>query len=106
MNIIVFIKQVPDTETRIKIGAAAKSIDEADVSWIISPYDEYALEEALKIKEARGAGKVTVVSAGPERASASTTTPGTRAAPTIFCFSEKWASVWINPRCLQWLQKY
>ena len=71
MNIIVFIKQVPDTETRIRIGAGAKNIDEADVSWIISPYDEFALEEALKIKEARGAGKVTVVSAGPERVSAS-----------------------------------
>jgi len=71
MNIIVFIKQVPDTATRIKIGAGGKNIDEADITWIISPYDEYALEEALKIKEARGAGKVTVVSAGPERVSAS-----------------------------------
>src|SRR5262245_61345057 len=70
MNIIVFIKQVPDTTARIKIGAGGKSIDEADITWIISPYDEFALEEALKIKEARGAGKVTVVSAGPERATA------------------------------------
>jgi electron transfer flavoprotein beta subunit len=70
MNIIVFIKQVPDTATRIKIGAGAKNIDEADVTWIISPYDEFALEEALKIKEAKGTGKVTVVSAGPERVSA------------------------------------
>ena len=71
MNIIVFIKQVPDTATRIKIGGGGKNIDEADITWIISPYDEYALEEALKIKEAKGAGKVTVVSAGPERVSAS-----------------------------------
>jgi len=67
MNLIVFIKQVPDTASRIKVGADGKGIDEADVTWIISPYDEFALEEALKIKEAKGAGKVTVISAGPER---------------------------------------
>jgi electron transfer flavoprotein beta subunit len=71
MNIIVFIKQVPDTATRIKIGAGGKNIDEADITWIISPYDEFALEEALRIKETKGAGKVTVVSAGPERAATS-----------------------------------
>ncbi|MCI0413209.1 electron transfer flavoprotein subunit beta/FixA family protein [bacterium] len=71
MNIIVFIKQVPDTATRIKIAADGKSIDESDVTWIISPYDEFALEEALKIKEAKGAGKVTVISAGSERAATS-----------------------------------
>ncbi len=71
MNIIVFVKQVPDTATRIKIGAGGKNIDEADVTWIISPYDDFALEEALKIKESKGSGKVTVVSLGPERASTS-----------------------------------
>ena len=68
MNSLVCIAYVPDTETKIKIGADGKSIDEADVKWIVSPYDEYALEEALKIKEAKGAGTVTVVSVGPERA--------------------------------------
>ena len=71
MNIIVFIKQVPDTATRIKIAADGKNIDESDVTWIISPYDEFALEEALKIKEAKGTGKVTVICAGPERAATS-----------------------------------
>ena len=68
MNIIVFIKQVPDTATRIKIAADGKNIDESDVTWIISPYDEYALEEALRIKEKTGAGKVTVISMGRDRA--------------------------------------
>ena len=68
MNSLVCIAYVPDTETKIKIGADGKSIDEADVKWIVSPYDEYALEEALKIKEAKGAGTVTVVSVGHERA--------------------------------------
>ncbi len=68
MNIIVFLKQVPDTASRIRIGANGKNIDETDITWIISPYDEYALEEALKIKENRGAGKITVICMGPERA--------------------------------------
>jgi electron transfer flavoprotein beta subunit len=71
MNIIVFIKQVPDTATRIKIAPDGKKIDEADITWIISPYDEYAIEEALKIKESKGTGKVTVVSLGPDRAATS-----------------------------------
>lgn len=68
MNSLVCVAYVPDTETRIKIAPDGKSIDEADVKWIVSPYDEYALEEALRIKEAKGAGTVTVVSLGPERA--------------------------------------
>jgi len=67
MNSLVGIAYVPDTETRIKIAADGKSIDEADVKWIVSPYDEFGLEEALRIKEGKGAGTVTVVSVGPER---------------------------------------
>ncbi len=67
MKSIVCVAYVPDTETRIRIGGDGKSIDEADVKWIVSPYDEYALEEALKTREAKG-GTVTVVSLGPERA--------------------------------------
>ena len=67
MNSLVCIAYVPDTETRIKIGADGKSIDESDVKWIVSPYDEFALEEALRIKEKKGAGHVTVICVGPER---------------------------------------
>jgi len=67
MNSLVCIAYVPDTETRIKIGADGKSIDESDVKWIVSPYDEFALEEALRIKEKKGSGNVTVISVGPER---------------------------------------
>ncbi len=67
MNSLVAIAYVPDTESKIKIAADGKSIDESDVKWIVSPYDEYALEEALKTKEAKGSGTVTVVSVGPER---------------------------------------
>ena len=68
MNSLVCIAYVPDTETRIRIGADGKSIDESDVKWIVSPYDEYGLEEALKIRDGQGAGTVTVLAVGPERA--------------------------------------
>jgi electron transfer flavoprotein beta subunit len=68
MNSLVCIAYVPDTETKIKVGADGKSIDDADVKWIVSPYDEFGLEEALKVKEAKGAGTVTVLAVGPERA--------------------------------------
>ena len=67
MNHIVCIAHVPDTETKIRIAAGGVSIDEADVKWIVSPYDEYALEEALKTKEAKG-GTVTAITFGPARA--------------------------------------
>ena len=68
MNSFVAVAYVPDTETKIRIAPDGKSIDEADVKWIVSPYDEYALEEAIRTKEARGAGTVTVIAVGPERA--------------------------------------
>jgi electron transfer flavoprotein beta subunit len=66
MKIAVCIKQVPDTETRIRIAPDGKGIVESDVNWIVSPYDEFAIEEALKIKEAKG-GDVVLVSVGPDR---------------------------------------
>jgi electron transfer flavoprotein beta subunit len=66
MKIVVCMKQVPDTETRIRIAPDGKSIVEQDVNWIVSPYDEFALEEALRIKEAKG-GEVILVSVGPDR---------------------------------------
>jgi electron transfer flavoprotein beta subunit len=70
MKIVVCVKQVPDTETRVKIAASGNAISEADVAnWIVSPYDEFAIEEALKIKEAKG-GEVILVTVGPERAQA------------------------------------
>lgn len=65
MKIVVCIKRVPATDTRIKVGADGASIDTAQVEWIISPYDEFAVEAALQIKEAAGEGEVTVVTLGP-----------------------------------------
>lgn len=66
MNIIVCVKQVPDTETRIKLAADGKTVDYSGVKFVINPYDEFALEEAIKLKEKNGGG-VTMVSIGPQR---------------------------------------
>jgi electron transfer flavoprotein beta subunit len=68
MKILVAIKQVPDTATQVKIAGDAKSIETAGITWIVSPYDEFAVEEALRIKEKRGTGEVVAVTLGPERA--------------------------------------
>jgi electron transfer flavoprotein beta subunit len=64
LNVIVCIKRVPDTETRIRIGGGGKDIDPAGVKYIISPYDEFAIEAALRVVEKAGAGEVTVVTVG------------------------------------------
>ena len=66
MNIIVCLKQVPDTETQIKVRSGGKSIVTDDIKWVMNPYDEYGVEEALRIKEKFG-GEVTVVGLGPKR---------------------------------------
>jgi electron transfer flavoprotein beta subunit len=65
MNSIVCLKEVPDTETRIEVRDGV--IAEEGIQYVVNPYDEFALEEALTWQEALG-GKVTLVSLGPERA--------------------------------------
>lgn len=67
MNIYVCIKQVPDTEAILQVKDGI-SIKEENIKWIISPYDEYALEEALKLKENMAGSTVTLVTLGPQRA--------------------------------------
>lgn len=64
MKILVILKKTPDTETKIKLTGDSKAIDFNGVKFIVNPYDEFAIEEALKIKEAQG-GEVTIVSVGP-----------------------------------------
>jgi electron transfer flavoprotein beta subunit len=66
MKIVVCVSHVPDTATRIKVGSDGKSIDPAGVTFVINPYDEYAVEEALKTKEKSGDGEVIVVSLGSD----------------------------------------
>ncbi len=66
MEIIVLLKQVPATESFIGIADDGVSIKTEDIKWVINPYDEFAVEEALRIRSAHG-GTVTIISAGPER---------------------------------------
>lgn len=68
MNIFVFVKRVPDTESKIRIDHETNSIVEEGLNFVLNPYDEYAVEEALRLREAQG-GKVTVLSIGTEEAS-------------------------------------
>ncbi len=65
MNICVFVKRVPDTEAKIRINHQTNTISEEGVNFVLSPYDEFAVEEALRLREANG-GTVTVVSVGNE----------------------------------------
>lgn len=69
MNIYVCIKQVPDTETKIKLNADSSGIDTTGIKWIVSSYDEFAIEEALRLREKNPGSTVTVLSAGPARVS-------------------------------------
>jgi electron transfer flavoprotein beta subunit len=68
MKILVCVKRVPDTETRIQISADGTSLDAAGVRFVMNPYDEFALEAALRLKESGRASEVTVVTLGDESA--------------------------------------
>ena len=67
-RIYVCIKQVPDTETLIRLSEGKKSIDLKQIKWVINPYDEFALEEALKLKEKPKGDplQVIAISLGPQ----------------------------------------
>ena len=68
MKIAVCVSHVPDTATKVKIGQDGKSIDPNGVTYIINPYDEFAVEEALKTKEKIGGDtEVIVLSVGSEK---------------------------------------
>ena len=64
MKIVVCIKRVPDTESRIRIADDKTSVDPAGLKYIISPYDEFALEAALRLKEAKGEGEIVALTVG------------------------------------------
>lgn len=67
MDVVVCIKQVPDTEQPIRVRPDGGGIDEQGLNWILNYYDEHAVEEALRVREKFG-GTVTVVCVGPPRA--------------------------------------
>jgi electron transfer flavoprotein beta subunit len=66
MHVVVCVKQVPDTETKIRVKDG--QVDHSETKYVVNPYDEYAVEEGLRIKESLSEGKITLVSTGPERA--------------------------------------
>jgi len=63
MNIYVFVKRVPDTESKIRINHETNAVVEEGLTFVLNPYDEYAVEEALRLRESKG-GQVTVFSVG------------------------------------------
>ncbi len=66
MNILLLLKAVADSEATIRAAADGKSVNLDGISWVLNPYDEYAVEEALKMREADGAGEVVGVSYGDD----------------------------------------
>jgi electron transfer flavoprotein beta subunit len=68
VNIVVLVKQVPDTWAERRLQESDRTLDRASVDVVMNEIDEYAVEEALRIKESVGAGEVTIVTMGPERA--------------------------------------
>ncbi|MBS1262282.1 MAG: Electron transfer flavoprotein subunit beta [Calditrichaeota bacterium] len=65
MNIAVLVKLVPDTAAQIRLMSDHSDIERRDLNWVLSPYDEFAVEEALQLAEKKG-GEVTAVSCGDE----------------------------------------
>jgi electron transfer flavoprotein beta subunit len=69
VNIVVCMKQVPDTEVERALVPGDNTVDRAGVDGVINYLDEFAIEEALKISEAQGGSEVTILTMGPEKAS-------------------------------------
>ena len=68
MKIAVLVKQTPDTETKPKLSASGDGLDTGEIKWVMNPFDESAVEEALRIKEkAGGDSTVAIISLGPDR---------------------------------------
>src|SRR5690606_19835662 len=74
MNIFVCVKQVPDTETKITPTGDGSFIETASIKWIMNPYDEFAVEQALLGKHSNPAANVTVVRVGSVKDTAALTT--------------------------------
>jgi len=68
VDIVVLIKRVPDTETRVKVAADGKSLEPSGVQYVMGPYDEIAVEKAIQLKEGGDGVTVTVATLGPAAA--------------------------------------
>jgi electron transfer flavoprotein beta subunit len=69
MKIFVPIKRVPDYQTKVKVKSDNSGIETDGIKWIVNPFDEIAVEEAIKIRDAGNATEVVVITVGPEDAS-------------------------------------
>jgi electron transfer flavoprotein beta subunit len=68
MKVLIIVSQVPDTTTKIQIGPDGRSIDETGISWILNPYAEFAIEKALRLREAGvDIEEIVLISMGPDR---------------------------------------
>ncbi len=67
MKILVCIKQVPDMESKFKVAASGTWYDDSDLAWRMNEYDEYAIEQAVQLKEQVGDSDLTVLCIGPQR---------------------------------------
>jgi len=70
MNVLVCVKHVPDTETRVKVAPDGLHLDLGEANWVINPYDEFAVEQGLQLKEKLG-GEVTAITVGGDEATKS-----------------------------------
>tara|TARA_B100000029_G_scaffold179886_1_gene177446 strand:+ start:8843 stop:9679 length:837 start_codon:yes stop_codon:yes gene_type:complete len=66
LKILVIVRQTPDTEAKIQANASGNGIETSDMKWILNPFDEFAVEEAVQIKEALGS-ELVILTVGPER---------------------------------------
>ncbi len=66
LKIVVCVRRVPDTASRVKIASNGRSVDATDFEYVVNPYEEYALEAGIQLKEKHG-GEVTVLTLGPEK---------------------------------------
>jgi electron transfer flavoprotein beta subunit len=67
MKILICIKQVPDMESRFKLNAAGTWYSDQDLAWRMNEYDEYAVEQAVQLRDQLGEAEVVVLSVGPDR---------------------------------------
>ncbi len=67
MKSLVCMKQVPDTETQIKVNPEGTGISTEGIKYVMNPYDEFSVEEALKLREKFKSGEVVILSIGPDR---------------------------------------
>lgn len=95
MKIGVLVKQVPDTESKIRVNADGSRIETGDIKWVMNPYDEYAVEEALKLKQKEG-GEVIIFSLGPDRAQESIRTALAMGAERGVHIVEEVAEPWVT----------